>query len=648
MRTRPYILLALLCACGPKAEPGVTVITTSELAAVVEASLEFLPGERRHVVAADPVAEQQRRGGTVIAVVPRTDCTDCYTLEGNIVRGGAPLGAQYGLAHALEAQGFGFFHPWKTSVGAPKSPESGDYQPEVDQRRGLHLHTLHPIEAYYDFWESGEANLEGAKRTIDFIVKNRGNYVQWLALDDILKGVDNKAHQAAIVAYAHMRGLKTGIGIQLFGKSNLQNAFDLIDEDPDPGVEMRRRLHVLLDGVPHDNVNLSFGEFFGADPAVFVQRVEEAYAAIQEVAPGIEVSSPIHLGDQPSLKVTYMGETLLYYFLIKFARAPITPWVHTVMYYNLYEDAGGAYFHDDFRDHRAFIEGKLSAGQPVSYFPESAYWIAFDNTIPMYLPLYMRSRWLDLKSLKPAGRLRDHVLFSSGWEWGYWQTDAATLRMNYTLPDRWDAPIKQMLGEQAGELIYRLGEEQHDALIIKRLAAYLAGRDQIIDAGEALGIVSQPDRIQFDEIAANPDFRARVFEPLKAHAAAVTAIDADRAALGLSNDDPFLAELNDAFEITARRARFVVLVNEAALDKNPAAIMKAQEELDAAKLVISRRRKAMHDPDVKPLIRNTPNATFYQYGYLREADTLCFWEREMAQVRFLVLQVSEPIPGCIL
>ncbi|MBL8223271.1 MAG: hypothetical protein JNL62_28815, partial [Bryobacterales bacterium] len=107
-------------------------------------------------------------------------------------------------------------------------------------------------------------------------------------------------------------------------------------------------------------------------------------------------------------------------------------------------------------------------------------------------------------------------------------------------------------------------------------------------------------------------------------------------------------ELNDAFEITARRARFVRWVNEAALDLSPAAIVKAQEELDAAKLVISRRRKGMFDPDVKSIIRSTPNATFYQYGYLREADTLCFWERELAQARRVVTGVVEFVPGCIL
>ena len=92
----------------------------------------------------------------------------------------------------------------------------------------------------------------------------------------------------------------------------------------------------------------------------------------------------------------------------------------------------------------------------------------------------------------------------------------------------------------------------------------------------------------------------------------------------------------------------MALVNEAALDKSAAAIAKAQAELDAVKPIMTRRRKAMHDPDPKSLLGNTPNATFYQYGYLRDANSLCFWEREMAQVRFLVLQVSEPVPGCVL
>lgn len=653
LRTLSYLsTLLAVTACGPKTEAGLTVLAPQSLEAVLTASLEYVGGERRVTVVADPAAELARRGGFVIAVVPRDDCTECYRLEGTgqqlTVHGGVPLGVQYGLAHAMELFGYRFFHPWRgvASLKEAVSVPADEFAPEVDLRRGLHLHTLHPIEPYYDFWESGEANLEGARRTIDFIVKNRGNYVQWCALDDILnRGADNHAHLKAIVDSAHSRGVKTGVAIQLFGKSNLQNAFDLIDDDPDVGGEMRRRLHLLLDGTGFDHVSLSFGEFFGADPALFIQRIDEAYAAIHEVAPDATVSGTIHLGDQPSLKVTYMGETLLYYFLVKYARPELTPWIHTVMFYDLYENAGGAYFHQDFRDHRAFIEGRLAAGTPVGYHPESAYWVAFDNSVPLYLPLYMRSRWVDLKGLAAAGRLRDHVLFSTGWEWGYWQTDAATLRMTYRLPESWAGPVRDFFAADVADLIERFGEAQHDGLMVKRLAPYLAGRDQLIDAGRQLGIVSQPDRVLFEDIAATPDFRARVLEPLKAFADALTALDSERA---WPVDDPFLAELADGFEITARRARFAFDVNKAAADLDAAAITSAEAELAAAKAITSRRRKGMHDPDVKPILRATPNATFYQYGYLREADTLCFWERELAQVRRLVLHTQDVVPGCVL
>jgi hypothetical protein len=75
-------------------------------------------------------------------------------------------------------------------------------------------------------------------------------------------------------------------------------------------------------------------------------------------------------------------------------------------------------------------------------------------------------------------------------------------------------------------------------------------------------------------------------------------------------------------------------------------------ELDAllaqAKKVVSRRRDGLHDPDAKSILRNTPNPSVYQYGYLREADTLCFWRRERAQLRNLVLQTGDMVPGCVL
>jgi hypothetical protein len=114
MTARGAIVLCGLCACGPRTEPGITVLATAKLDPLAAASLEFLPTDAlRHEIVSDPAAELQHRGGFVIALMERDDCTQCYRLEGDAhritVKGGAPLGVQYGLAHALELFGYGFF-----------------------------------------------------------------------------------------------------------------------------------------------------------------------------------------------------------------------------------------------------------------------------------------------------------------------------------------------------------------------------------------------------------------------------------------------------------------------------------------------------------------------------------------------------------
>jgi hypothetical protein len=572
-------VLGLGCAPPPL---GIEFRATAEAEPLVATSLEFIGDERlRHAVSARPVGEVSRAASVTVAVVTRSDCTDCYRLERDgtnfVIRGGVPLGVQYGVAHLLELHGYRFHHPWKTHV--PPSFEAidaaafeKDHRPKLARRRGLHLHTLHPIEALYDFWVPSPKNLEGARRTIDFVVKNRGNALSMYALDDITPDDATtqawRAHTKQILDYARSRGVTTSISIQLFGKSNLQQSFDLIDDDtaPNPLPELERRLHVLLDGLPYDDVTLAFGEFFKADPALFVKKVDETYDALQRVKPGIEMSASVHVGNSPELRVEYRGERQLYYFLVRYANPAIVPWVHTVFYYTLYGDAGGAYLHDDFSEHRVYLEGRLKAGQRANYYPESAYWVAFDNTVPTYLPLYVKSRFTDLSRLAAQG-LDDHMLFSSGWEWGYWQTDAATLRMGFEVPEAWSDPITFQFapfgppGRAAADLIRRLGEVQDGALIGQRLAAYLASRDELIEVGKARGILSQPDRVLFQELRAmSATDRARfvtsVLQPLGQFAQAQTALDGELQGLALSDENPFFVELKDGFGVTAARYRW--------------------------------------------------------------------------------------------
>lgn len=672
------LLVLVLAFAGCKIrEDGLVLLVTAEDEALIRDGVGFIgdPRIKTKIVAA-PEKELGRYAPeqAVIALTQSTACSECFRVDGQgtvlHAKGGGVLGKQYALYAALEGLGYRFVHPRYTKIPAVflSATELGrDFSPDVKKRRGLHLHTLHPIETLYDFWIPSEANLEGGKRAIDFLIKNRGNYLQWCALDDIVKDPSLvpawQAHTRALNQFAGSHGVDTGIAIQLFGMSNLQNAFDLIDDTTgDPVPEIERRLHLILDDNGFDSIALSFGEFFGADPARFVAEVNTAYAAMQRVQPGVEVTAAIHVGNYDNLRIDFMGERQLYYFLVRYADPAIVPWVHTTMYFNLYEDAGLAYLHEQFDEHRAYLEGRIRAGQRVGYYPESAYWVAFDINIPTFVPLYVRSRHLDLKRIAETGPLDDHVLFSSGWEWGYWLTDAMTVRMSYSLPANWSDSTDELFaawganGTNAKEIVRRLAESQHQALIIDRLAAYVASRDQIIDTGDRLGIFSQPDRPEFSEILTmttvqRDAFKTNVLAKFPAHLSELVATEA--LAQDLPTDDPVMVELKDGAEITAARVRFIHALYAATVAHAEGAsttelLQRAETELAKAETIVARRRRALWDPDPRSILRDTPNPTFYQYGYLREGDTLCFWKRERAQALNAIQAVGLSVPGCVL
>lgn len=691
MRAMSYpraLTLALaftLLSCGAPASPALTVLVTPAEEDLFTGYAATLEGTVTFVVVDDPVAALASHGGRTIAVVADRTDPDTYELEhaadGYVVHGDAPLGVAYGLTHLLESMGYGFYHPYRSRVpSALRTPSPAIFgvahAPEKSVR-GLHLHTLHPIEGYFDVWEPSPENLEGAKRIVDWVVKGRGNYLQWPGLDDIQDSDPKLAawleHTEAIIAYAHAHGVEIGLGIQLFGQSNLQNAFDLIDdEEEDPAVEIPERLDRIA-ALDLDNVNLSFGEFFGADPATFIATLDLAVTASRQRFPNADVSGVVHVGNFPNLNVTYMGETFLYYYLVKYAADPaFVPWIHTVMYYDLFEDAGGAYGYDEFTGHREYLFERLEASQPVAYFPETAYWIAFDNPIPQYLPLYVRSRYNDLARIRARAAedghddLDQHIVFSSGWEWGYWQNDWASLRMSYELPDSWESLFEEMLapyggkGERIAAVLEQLTRDQHANLIEGRLSAYMASRDATFALGDAMGFFSQPRRPSFPAIAAysaeeRAAFRGDVVARLDAYADTLDARLRDLNRVGVGRD-PWLVEIRDGIEATALRAHYAVLMLEATLafgDGDVAAaealLADAQPQIDRVARVVQRRHGALHDPRSERILSHrAPNAGLYKYGYLRETDTQCFYYRELREVTNLVRGENASVPGCVL
>jgi len=667
---------------------SLTVLAGADTADAATSFAALVPNGLVHVTAsADPAGALAQTSGPRAALVVDLDCGDCYTIAPSgpnafVVHGGSLLGAQYGLAQLLEVAGFRFYHPRQSlvpdHVALPaSSPEYGVTVTAAKKLRGLHLHTLHPIEAHFDFTVPSPEHLDGARRTIDWLVKNRGNFIDWNALDDIDQDATVAAawhdHARAILDYAHSRGVQVGIETELFHGGDLQNGYDLLtDADLQSGdthPALQQRLGALIGDLPFDKLRISFGEFFGASPDAFILQLSNAYEVAQTVRPGIDVVALVHVGNAPNQHIQYMGMDILYYFLVQYANPGIVPWIHSVMYYDLFEDTGGAYQHDDFSLHRQYLLDRLKAHQRVAYYPENAYWVAFDNSVPTYLPIYIYSRELDLQKIDEASLaqggdpLTEHTVFSTGWEWGYWQNDYAVLRATYRPPQAWHETIDDMFapygsdGAALSAQIAALATAQHDALIGQRLAPYMAGNDFLLDSAYPM-IISQPHRPFFSDIAAmsaadRATFTTTVLDPLDALAAATQAAFAAIDGLHIAHDDRWYSEVHDGVAVDVDRVRFIAALYRAAVvhtdGGSPDALLAtADAALADARKVVAHRHANLHDPEPSRLLEEESNTTIYKYGYLNEADTLCYWVRERGLFNQQILGGSETPPGCVL
>ena len=606
----------------------------------------------------------------MVALIADLEGVETYQITGQDqyweIHGSDKLALQYGAAHFLEEMGFRFPHPDHSIV--PESLEAPEndadmigelFQPQMT-RRGIHLHTLHPIEGYFRFWEPNDENVMGAKRVIDWLVKNKGNYLQWVALNDIIRseGIEEAwvEHNQDILNHAKLRGIETGIGVQLYGSANLQQAYDLINSSViDPLQQITTGVERILQGGEFDVIELSFGEFFGEDADAFIQQINETYGAVKNISPNIEMATRIHVGDD--LRVTYNGQEMIYYFLAAYADEEIVPWVHTVMFYTLFESAGGAYHHSEFDQHRDFLLTRLAQGKPTAYFPESAYWVAFDVSVPQYLPIYVRNRWLDIDQLAEAGSpLEEHVLFSSGWEWGYWQNDVATLKLNWKREGNYQTVLADIFGyhddgAEAARIIAAMAELQQTALVEQHLMPFIAGEDAVMQLGFGADIISQPPRPQLTNLLSMTaiDIDTRYVVPLTQYADGLEVLATQMSGLGLG--DRWFDEIKDGIEISNIRARYAAsILNAVAAEirgDDPRPDLDALDiMIEAAKAVVNRRHADLHSSHADRLIDDAQNATIYNFGYLKRADELCYWEREKIQLRNRILGESNGAPGC--
>lgn len=707
-----YDGLADLEALAAHHRAGLVVVLSAERLASdeVDASRMAALGEQGFVLETHDV------GDWTNSLVDEPELDDGRGATVVLTAGAARLPRQYAAYELLRRLGVRFYHPEQEHVPVHDPADLRDLarRPTLLHREGQRdylpdfawrswsFHSAHPLE-HLEAFSDPDHPIDEAVRVNDWIVKGFGNRFRGAG-----RGVvsdEARARRAdELEALRVQLGFATGSGIQLH---NLQQGASA-EIDPASPIPVQQQIETLvtdkLAEVPDARwFGIHFGptEFTTTPDEETVQWIDWAGQAALRLRPDIEIEINNHItGSQPTLHYDDLGcpsgtndEGRSDYYDLAFHSDPrLGVSVHTVMFYPL-EGPAPVYAQRSFAHKRCLMEQATAAGRPLTWFPEGAWWLSFDNSVPVYLPLYLWARARDIELVRPllasrGGTLRGHRMFDSGHEWGYWQQDYLVGLMAWNA----DATLDQVLGEifdplcepaawrdgcaAKAEAIAVLHEimDQQRALFLERedwrgrpggLYAYFAGEDDADVLAADSGLEFRPVRVAFRELlgwdeAAIAHFRATDLAALHEAAAAyegwrarLEQLEAQVPATGRA----WLDEVRDGVEIDGLRAAHTALAYEAVLRYREAVLAGEAEPgnaahpfwLDAlgvlasAQQVIQRREAEYRYPGAQVYGGGlTPatavdNGTTYPYRVQTKAHLLTYWTGRQAQVTSILV-----------
>lgn len=608
------------------------------------------PSVRPYLCTAVPDAsyrwQSERRRGTI-------------TLK---LEAGTPEGvaaALYGLLQ--ERLGFRFHHPRESLVPILESwplPERFSLagSPRFE-KRGFHLHTLHPTELTDQLHDPALPHaFEDVKTYIDWLARNGQNTFQFFLLRDI----DRKAwpaHARRIVEYAHRRGVRCGIEISLsMIQQQAFQAITLLRPYPSYQRQVDDALAWLFQ-VPWDYVSLDV-------------TMGEHLPFLDRLLPDVQMHIEQQVEKRYGARLLYATHVICSKDGAK-VRRPKLPnsgiMIHTVMCYSATEARAPVYGN---QNQRFMLEAAIEENRrrETWYWPESSYWVGFDTSVPLLLFPYLDARWSDVETMARLG-LSGHLTFSSGWEWGYWLMDWSIAR--------WSWQLKDNGRERPTNPLSRLAE-LHDNRELQRLLGqalalqndYLKGRELLRFMAALTPFSELPH--PFDKpFQPEPEFRygwllneatpaevtralARPLADLEEYAVRMSVlvnlmgkrIEGLHGA-GRIGDTQFrmLAELERGLRVTALRASHRALTlrvlvarrgeqagNSAQGRVSETLLAKAHLVRQQARALVQRQEGIYRYP-VERIARRRHGLTAYPFGYLYPASNLFFWEREEEQVR---------------
>jgi hypothetical protein len=531
-------------------------------------------------------------------------------------------------------------------------------RPRFD-KKGFHLHTMHPLELTQPLHDPKfPGGKEMIKEYILWLARNGQNYFEF----SLMEGVDDDlegwaVHAAEFTQYAHDRGILCGLDLSIHMIQ--QKAFKLVEFPPKnlhtAEKQIQHRLRTLMQA-HWDFINLEFAlaEFVGGLEGL---RNKLRDAVLKEMAhyPNTKLIGRQHVvKPEDEMGGSHGTESL---------NVPNDPrmgvLVHTVMCYALTDTHVPVYELQNFNHLHQMLKDQNKVRE-TWFYPESAYWVTFDNSIPMLMLPYLRARWQDIQTCEALG-IPGHVTFSSGWEWGYWLVDWSIARWSWDYSDDAVAAqtsplqyLNEIFPDSAHQsLCKQIADIEQEEFLNRDLMRYLCPTNPTDELPKKLSKQFQP-RMDFrwgelgkGKLVRHPETlqfvpEAKLDSVGQALQSLVGKLQQGTVPKALF---PLQAEIRDAIQVVAMRCRHQAAlywaVRNALRDHQAvkctyhAALRNSLEKpaaiREAAQTIVLRQQKRYRYP-VFLLAGEYKSYTAYDFGYLYPVRALHFWEREEGQI----------------
>lgn len=577
--------------------------------------------------------------------------------------------ALYGLLQ--EKLGFKFYHPRETYI--PKWEELPIEKNQVWQaiprfdKAGFHLHTQHPLELAEPLLDHNfPEGMKLVKEYIDWLARNGQNYFEF----NLLESIDMKewpAFSKEMVDYCHERGIIAGVDVSLHMIQ--QKAFQLYRNWPaswrSKEAQITKRTAILF-AADWDVLNVEFSSTeFSSGNVKKKKRLQLHLGRLLSEEHGAKLMGRKHvvkeseeLGDKKKKKKKKDYEMSEEEAALDQKRGVL---IHTVMFYTISEEKAPVYQNENLR-HMLDEMMKEKDVRETWYYPESAYWVTFDSSIPLFLLPYLSGR-LDDILLMDSLDIPGHITFSSGWEWGYWLFDWSIARWSWKhtinrepqkvyptmfIEDMFDSP-------EVTDFIKSNLELQDEYLKDKELMRYMTAMTVTDELPEKFALEFHPrpkhhyewmaKKAPLDSVRAIRETILPVLDEFIAKTKKeLDEFEGQLADIKLPEQKwNLVKEMKDGTEVLLLRAMHRRATLSYILDKRESKLLKDGKDhsellseaagLRAQGVEIVRRQEERYRYDVERLTTKFKDHTSYRFGYLYPVHDLHFWKREEEQYR---------------